>query len=499
MADSAKLKKQDKTEISRVDHGKNMAQALIDGMIQNPDKLLRGKGGGRFDVYTDLLRDDQVKSTYQQRRSAVISSEWFVDSNAEEDQETEQSKFLEWQLKKLKFDQLTDKMLYAVYYGFAVAEIILDYDETTGWIYAKDIKVRDRNRFKFDADHNLVLYESGQKTPLPQNKFWVVSTGANHSDNPYGEGLAHSLYWPVFFKRNGIKFWMIYLEKYGMPTAMANLSRSQFMDPEQRGIALDILDAIHADSGVVKPSDIETELLEASRSGSASYEKLYEKMDAAISKIVLSQTMTTDNGSSRSQAEVHAGVKDDVIKTDADLVCETFNTQVVKQLIDLNFAETEFYPEVWRRTEPEQDLKDIAERDTKIKSLGLKPTEQYIRDTYGDGWIVDENANQPPPMSGEENNPEFSESGLRAQQSNIHRQDQHAINGASAMLATAYNQMLTPKIEGILALAEESGDLEALKENLFSLLEETSTENVNKIQRASFAARMAGLFKGRSK
>ena len=123
MADSAKLKKQDKTEISRVDHGKNMAQALIDGMIQNPDKLLRGKGGGRFDVYTDLLRDDQVKSTYQQRRSAVISSEWFVNSNAEEDQETEQSKFLEWQLKKLKFDQLTDKMLYAVFYGFAVAEI----------------------------------------------------------------------------------------------------------------------------------------------------------------------------------------------------------------------------------------------------------------------------------------------------------------------------------------------------------------------------------------
>lgn len=495
MAD-AKLKRKDAVELSRVDHGKGMFQALIDGMIQNPDKLLQSKGAGRFDVYADLLRDDQVKSTFQQRRSATISSEWYVAPGTEDKEDTEQSKFLKWQLQQINFDKITDQMLYAVFFGFAVAEIIFGYDEGTGWIYAKEIKVRDRNRFMFDEDHNLVLYECGDKTLLPQHKFWTISTGANHSDNPYGEGLANSLYWPVFFKRNGIKFWMVYLEKFGMPTVKAALSQSQFQNPEQRGIALQIIEAIHADSGVVMPDDIEMELIEASRSGTATYEKLYDKMDAAISKIVLSQTMTTDDGSSKSQAEVHKGVKDEVIKSDADLICETFNSSIVRQLIDLNFANTEFYPNVWRRTEPEEDLKEIAERDTKIKSLGVKPTEEYIKDTYGEGWVIDENANQPPTMPPNAD-PEFAEPGIRTQKSNQHRQDQHAINNGASMLATAYNELLTPKIEQILALAEESGDLESMRDNLFDLVNDSSDENVKKIERATFAARIAAIFKGR--
>lgn len=40
-------------------------------------------------------------------------------------------------------------------------------------------------------------------------------------------GLAHYLYWPTFFKRNGIKFWLIFLEKFGMPTAAAKLPPGQ--------------------------------------------------------------------------------------------------------------------------------------------------------------------------------------------------------------------------------------------------------------------------------
>ena len=41
------------------------------------------------------------------------------------------------------------------------------------------------------------------------------------------------------------------------------------------------------------------ELIEAARSGTADYEALYERMDKAIAKVVLSQTMTTEDGASR--------------------------------------------------------------------------------------------------------------------------------------------------------------------------------------------------------
>ena len=40
-------------------------------------------------------------------------------------------------------------------------------------------------------------------------------------------------------------------------------------------------------------------VLEAARSGTSSYGEMATYMDGAISKVVLSQTMTTDNGSSK--------------------------------------------------------------------------------------------------------------------------------------------------------------------------------------------------------
>src|SRR5690606_32759156 len=128
------------------------------------------------------------------------------------------------------------------------------------------------------------------------------------------------------------------------------------------------------------------DLLEATRSGATSYQDLAEAMNQSISKIVLSQTMTTDNGSSRSQAEVHAGVRDMVVKADADLACSSFNTQVARWLTEWNYPGAEV-PRVWRSTEPPEDLIKRADRDGKIFALGFEPTEDYIRQTYGEGWV----------------------------------------------------------------------------------------------------------------
>lgn len=122
-----------------------------------------------------------------------------------------------------------------------------------------------------------------------------------------------------------------------MPTAAAKLPPGQAKDPIERDKALAALDAIQTDSGIVVPDNIVIELIEAARSGTADYDVLCQRMDKAISKVILSQTMTTDDGSSRSQAEVHQGVARSVIKSDADLVCESLNQQVIKWLTEWNF------------------------------------------------------------------------------------------------------------------------------------------------------------------
>jgi phage gp29-like protein len=109
-------------------------------------------------------------------------------------------------------------------------------------------------------------------------------------------------------------------------------------------------------------------------------------MDAAIAKVILSQTMTTDNGSSKSQSQTHMDVREEVVKGDADLICCSFNNGPAKWLTDWNYPGAT-PPKVWRKIDPPEDLGMLAERDTKIYAMGFEPTEEYIQTTYGDGWV----------------------------------------------------------------------------------------------------------------
>src|SRR5690606_14105313 len=317
-----------------------------------PQDTVLAQKGRDYRVYREVLRDDQCKATFQQRRDAVTSCEWTVEPGGKRAIDKRAADSLRAQLEALDWDRMTDRMLYAVWYGFAVGECMWDIDGRE--VVLSDVRVRDRQRFAFDAERRLYLKRNGFEL-MPERKFWTLSTGADNYDEPYGLGLAHYCYWPVFFKRNDIKFWLVFLEKFASPTIVGKGPAGILDDAEKRNAVLAELRSFATDTAIVVPEGIEVDLLEATRSGATSYQDLAEAMNQSISKIVLSQTMTTDNGSSRSQAEVHAGVRDMVVKADADLACSSFNTQVARWLTEWNYPGAEV-PRVWRNTEPPEDL-----------------------------------------------------------------------------------------------------------------------------------------------
>jgi phage gp29-like protein len=326
---------------------------------------------------------------------------------------------------------------------------------------------------------------------VDRQKFWTLTTGAEHDDQPYGMGLAHYLYWPVFFKRNGLKYWAVFLEKFGQPTPMARLPQGQMNDPALKRKALEALQAIQVDSGVLIPDGIVIELLEAARSGTADYQALQDKMDAAISKIVLSQTMTTDNGSSRSQAEVHAGVRDEVIKADADLICESLNDGIIPYLTALNFPNAQ-PPKVWRNTEPEEDLQQRVEIDKGIHALGFEPTEDYIRETYGEGWVK----RQPQAPMGGMPGLNFAENSITAGAIATRRADMETLTRIAETIATEYQEVLGKRVNQLLAYAEDSGDLETFRQRLNELLADgPQQDTVDAVQNATWASRLLGMFR----
>ena len=245
--------------------------------------------------------------------------------------------------------------------------------------------MRSQERFRFDTDLNprLITPENWEGEELPDRKFWTVTFGGHCSDEPYGLGLAHQLYWLVYFKRNGMKSWLKFLDRFGHPLPLVKYGANATDDEKQQ--ALDIALSLAEDSAAAAPEGLVFELVETARSGTADYTQLVALLDAAISKVILSQTMTTDGGSSRSQAEVHGSVADAVIKSDADLICESFNRTVVTWVTELNFPGAS-PPRLSRKTEQDADLKTVADRDKVLFDMGYPPNADYIVETFGEGF-----------------------------------------------------------------------------------------------------------------
>lgn len=488
-------------EIAVTTGGKDITRGYILGELDYPqDRVLQAKGGD-YEVYERVLSDDQVKAVTEQRRLAVVSKEWEVLPGGSKRADKKAAEFIGEQLEHIRWDAVTDRMLYGVFYGYAVAECIWAIDG--GRVALDAVKVRKQRRFRFTpkGELRLLTLERPQGESLPARKFWTFACGADNDDEPYGLGLAHWLYWPVYFKRNGIKFWLTFLEKLGMPTVKGSYPPNA--SEEEKSKLLSALAAIQQDSAIIVPEGMLVELVEAARTATPDYATLMDKMNEAISKVVVGQTMTTDDGSSQSQAEVHMDVRADLVKADSDLVCESFNAGPVKWLTEWNFPGAAV-PKVWRRLEESPDLAAQATRDKTIYEMGFKPSLRYIIDTYDGDWSerdmtppaaapgADGAAGQPSPrllpVSGEgDDRADLAERPEADAGDALDELVERAIADAG------WERVMAPIVAPVRARLEAATSLEEFRDRLAELLEAMdSAEMTELLARSLFAGRLAG-------
>ncbi len=484
-------------EITGTGDGRDITRPYTSGLLLPYDRILSGRGGNDLKIYEQVLSDPQVKTVFEQRRKAVTQASWQVDAGGERPIDLEAAEFLRLQLEKIGWDNVTDKMLYGLHYGFSVAEILYEVQgNKLGW---KAIKVRNRRRFKYDVDNNLRLITPKNISPgelLSPPYFWEYSTGSDNDDEPYGVGLGHWLYWPVLFKRNGIKFWLMFLEKFGMPTVVGKYD-SNAGDPEKSKL-LAAIRAIQSDSGVIMPKEMQLDLLEAARGGTADYKALHDTMDEIIAKAVLGQTMTSQDGSSESQANVHMDVRQDIIKGDSDLNDESFNLGPVKWLIERNYP-TAALPRVYRMLEAEEDISKQAEIDLKVIDMGFEPEMEYVHQTYGAHWVkkqrvltaIELQAAKPVPVD-EPVATSFAEKMdpfLALRKTNADKQQ--AIVNASIDLADSWEKFIGPRMAELQTLLDETNDVELFKARLIEMAgAEPNAEFVLALQKAGFSSHL---------
>lgn len=448
-------------EIASTGDGRDITRPYIAGLQQPNDRVLQARGGFDMRIYEQVFSDWQVKSVWQQRQLAVVSKEFKVDAGGDRPIDKLAAEHLEQQLHRIGWDRVTEKMLFGVYYGYAVAELIYGRDER--YITLDAVKVRNRRRFRYDQEGLLRLLTPNSMhlgEPAPAPYFWHFSTGADNDDEPYGLGLAHWLYWPVFFKRNGIKFWLIFLEKFGMPTAVGKYDKNA--TPDEKAKLLEATHAIQSDSGIIIPEGMLIELLSAGRSGTADYQALHDAMDAAIAKVVLGQTASSQGTPGRLGGDdLQGDVRLDLIKADADLICESFNMGPARWLTAWNFPDAA-PPRVYREVQQPEDMQARAERDERVFGFsGYKPTLGYVQETYGV-----EVQEQEPGDGGQPPAAEFAES-------------DKPNNPAEAMaprLQSDLQPAVADWVEQLQALVAEAGSLEAIQAGLLELAPQLSLD-----------------------
>ena len=371
-------------EIATVE--KDIFMDYIGKTLINPDKVIKSESGGKgIELYEDLLTDDQVGSNLQTRKLAVVGKEWEVVPATDKPQDQKIADYVKQVLLSCNYDAARKTLLSGIVMGFKPAEIMWKYSEGDVWI--DQIIGKASRRFVFDTNRRMRLLTLGNMVEgeeLPDRKF-VVYTNISDNGSPYGDGLGRLLYWPVWFKKNAIKFWMIFADKFGSPTVLGKYPTGTLKS--EQDVLLDACAAIQQESAIKIPDTMEIGFLEATRGGNVNtYESLCKFMNAAISKAILGQTLTTEVGDKGSYAasKTHEDVRGDYTKADADSLCECQNSSLVKWVVDYNFPGVKQYPKVWVRTEEEGDLKPLAERDKiLVVDIGVPIGRKYFYDTYG--------------------------------------------------------------------------------------------------------------------
>ncbi|MFB2531019.1 DUF935 family protein [Paracoccus sp. p3-h83] len=335
------------------------------GVLQHADDTLIQQGGGKgLAIYDEIERDTHAFAMLQKRKKGLTSRVWEVEPGGDRPIDKDAAELVRDILTALPFDRICEDLLDATLKGFAISEVIWARDGDR--IVPAEIRAHDQRRFAFDHDWQprlLTWTAMRDGIELPERKFLVHRFGVK-GNNPYGLGLGTRLFWAVLFKREGVSFWLHFLEKFAGPTVVGKTPYGM-LDAEQVRL-LDTLNDARTASAITVPIGTDVDLLEATRSGSVTYEQWLAYWDRQISICITGETLTTqvsETGGSRALGEVHQEMLDILVDSDGDLLADMLRETLVRWIIDYNLPGAAV-PAVWR-VRPKNEKAEAETRQSK--------------------------------------------------------------------------------------------------------------------------------------
>ncbi|MGB4134252.1 MAG: DUF935 family protein [Tenuifilaceae bacterium] len=272
----------------------------------------RGRMGQLYDLYEDLLLDGVLADAIDKRIRAVTGAD-LTFQNAEGEENDEVISLIDTD----EFEFLLQEIMQGLFWGVSLLELT------------------------FDPENGMAVYSVPRKHIRPDTKRIAIQQNDPEGAIDY-EGMPNMIevvnrkdklgviiracpY--AIFKRGGFSDWAQMVEIFGMPKRVGKYS---IYDVEARKQLEEAFNSQGAAATLIVPK--ETEVSTESGGGSTNsslYLDFVEACDRQILISILSQTMTTMDGSSRSQSETHKEVEEELNKQDLRMVQRVLNKKLM--------------------------------------------------------------------------------------------------------------------------------------------------------------------------
>lgn len=266
--------------------------------IKSTDK---GKRASLYDVYENIIKDPVIGESIRKRiRNVTLGGLVFQADKKEVDEMTDL-------IKSPSFRIMLREILLTRFFGKTVLEL----DFTDGF------KVDKLSRKNLDTAKKVILKNISDSDGIPyENDDFLLNIGEDDDLGLLMEAAPFAI-----FKRNGGADYAEFCEKWGIPILAA------LYDPEDENARKEMEDTMlarGAGGSVVMSKNSDLKSIDNPSSG-AVHDKFLDWLDEQILIGLIGQTMTTRDGSSRSQSETHKEVQEGIFEDDREYVTEYLN------------------------------------------------------------------------------------------------------------------------------------------------------------------------------
>ena len=339
----------------------NTRTALDVGMWRNALKAAdRGKRERLYDLYEDILLDNVLASAIEKRIMAITNAELTFQVGEKTVEEMDSL------IDTPEFETLLNEIMKARFWGKSVIEL----DFTEG------LNAYSIPRKHLRPDLGLIVATPGDDFGIPyKGDDFFLDVG---DDKDLGILLRVS---PIaIYKRGGFGDWSQFVELFGMPQRIGKYNSH---DDDARRTLEEALEKAGSASWLVIPKDTDVETKEStSFSNALMHEKFRTACNEEMLISVIGQTMTTMNGSSKSQSETHKDVEEGINKADRRFVQRLLNTQLLPRLAKRGYPVGDgffFFPDEGESLTVEQRLNVHIRFKNELR---LDIDDDYLYETY---------------------------------------------------------------------------------------------------------------------